>query len=187
MPPCPASVLDLLSLPEDARVELLDGKLIELPARSLLNQRIAHLLSDLIGGPYDDQDGHGGPGGWWIFTEPLVSFPPQVYRPSIAGWRRQRLPNPDLDNPIPVIPDWLCEIHPLRGAAHARVRKRADYGIHGVKHYWLVDQTAGVIEALELDGRVWRECGAWGVESREVPIPPFETIPVDLSLLFSPR
>jgi len=182
----PATVADLLALPDDERVELVDGLLIRKPDISSKHFRAAQVLCDVIGGPYDDGD--GGPGGWWVFTETLVSMSPQVYRPNIAGWRRTRLPDPDTGNPIEVVPDWCCEIVSPGNAAHDRVRKRLDYAAHGVSHYWLVDPEAGsgVIEALELDGRVWRECGAWGVADKEVRIPPFEAIPLDLSRIFLP-
>ncbi|MEM6789286.1 MAG: hypothetical protein AAF715_17315 [Myxococcota bacterium] len=59
-----------------------------------------------MGGPFDDDDGHGGPGGWWIFVEVDVALSTHdVVRPDVAGWRRERLRDPGEKRPIEIGPD----------------------------------------------------------------------------------
>ena len=184
-----ATIADLLSLPDDLRAELIEGQIVPKPEAGARHGRAQGAVARFVGGPFDTDDGHGGPGGWWILTETLVGFPPQCYRPDLAGWRRERLPDPAVQTPIVMIPDWCCEVLSPgpRNAARDRVQKRNDYARHGVKHYWLVDPDARVIEALELEsGGAWRECGAWDEDAREARIPPFEMIALDLSRFFLP-
>jgi Uma2 family endonuclease len=181
-----ATLADLLALPDEARFELVDGQLVPKAEANARHSKAAGALRGFIGGPFDEGDGHGGPGGWWILPEMLVSFPPQVYRPDLAGWHRARLPDPTQENPIVVIPDWCCEVLSPSNAAHDRVRKRRDYAAHGVRYYWLVDPDERVIEALELAGQSWIESGAWGVDSHDARIPPFDGIPLDVARLFLP-
>jgi Uma2 family endonuclease len=185
-----ATVADLLALADDVRAELIDGEIVPKAEASAKHAKAAGALRRFVGGPFDDDDGYGGPGGWWILPEILVSFPPQTYRPDLAGWRRERLPNPALVTPIEIIPDWCCEVVSPSNPAHDRVRKRRDYARHGVRYYWLVDPEQRVVEALELEqgsGGVWRECGAWDDSATDACIPPFEGITLDLSRLFLPR
>lgn len=184
-----ATLQDLLALGDDARVELVDGQLVPKAEANARHGKAQRAIGSAVGRPFDDDDGHGGPGGWWIISETLVSFPPRVYRPDLAGWRRERLPDPAAETPIVVAPDWCCEVL-SPGPANARrdrVEKRSAYAHHGVKHYWLVDPEARVLEALELTaGGVWRECGAWDETTLDAHIPPFEAIGLDLSRLFLP-
>ena len=37
------------------------------------------------------QMGNGGPGGWWILTEPEIRLHGDALVPDIAGWKRSRL------------------------------------------------------------------------------------------------
>src|SRR5690606_22071804 len=36
--------------------------------------KVEGALRRFVGGPHDDDDGYGGPGGWWIFGEVDVRF-----------------------------------------------------------------------------------------------------------------
>src|SRR5205823_4973090 len=52
-----------------------------------------------------------GPGGWWFATEAENQLAAnQVFRPDVAGWRRERLTELPSIVPIVVPPDWVCEI-----------------------------------------------------------------------------
>jgi hypothetical protein len=64
-----ANYADLLELPESEHAEIIDGTVQVLPAPAARHSRSQGALRRLIGGPYDDDDGAGGPGGWWIFLE----------------------------------------------------------------------------------------------------------------------
>jgi Uma2 family endonuclease len=178
---------DLLAFPEDVRAEIFDGQIVVSPSPLPRHSKAQGSMRRFIGGPFDDDDGHGGPGGWWIFVEVDVRLAPHdVVRPDLAGWRRERLPRPGNVRPIDVVPDWICEVISPSTAAVDRVKKRALYARHGVGHYWMVDPEARTLEALELDGDRWVEVGAWD-ESAVVRIPPFAALELELGRLFLPR
>jgi hypothetical protein len=57
------------------------------------------------------RNSRGGPGGWWSLPEVDVRLARhQIVRPDVAGWRRERLPEPWDVRPIDVVPDWICEV-----------------------------------------------------------------------------
>src|SRR5512147_1384649 len=85
-----ATYEDVLNAPENKVAEILDGELFLSP-RPSPPHAVAHThLLAAIGQPFGG--GIGGPGGWWILTEPELHFGQQVLVPDIAGWRRERLP-----------------------------------------------------------------------------------------------
>lgn len=97
-------------LPEDERAEILAGVVETLPAPRPRHSNVQRSLGRFVGGPFHDDDGFGGPGGWWIFVEVDVQLSPHgIVRPDLSGWRRDRLPVPDA-RPITIAPDWACEI-----------------------------------------------------------------------------
>lgn len=180
-----ASYDDLLALPAGVRAEIVGGELCTLPAPRPRHSKPQGALRRFIGGPFDDDDGFGGPGGWWIFVEVEVELSGDVVRPDLAGWHRERLPDPDL-RPIPVVPDWICEVLSDSNEAHDRVTKRRLYAQGGVVHYWIVDPTARTLEAFALDGSSWRDAGSFD-EGSIARIPPFEGIELPIGRLFLPR
>ncbi|GMV18530.1 MAG: hypothetical protein AMXMBFR56_67540 [Polyangiaceae bacterium] len=178
---------DLVALGDDVRAEIVDGQVVTSPAPLPRHSRAQRALGRFIGGPYDDDDGRGGPGGWWIFVEVDVELAAHdVVRPDLAGWRRERLPQPGRVRPIRVVPDWVCEVASASTAAHDRVTKRALYARHEVRHYWLVDPEARTLEALELAGDRWVELGAWD-ESARARVAPFQDVELEIGRLFLPR
>jgi Uma2 family endonuclease len=138
----PATEADLLALPNEGRGhELIDGVIVE--KQSGFRHGRAHLrLRDPLA-PYDRRSGSGGrPGGWWFLAEQLVRFDAgQTLRPDVAGWLRERLPEPpeDEDTVIAVRPDWIAEIISPSNAGNDLIKKRRIYHQHGVPHYWIVD------------------------------------------------
>jgi Uma2 family endonuclease len=100
----------LEALPEGLTGEILDGQLHTIPRPSGRHGRASTILTTRLFDPYDQ--GRGGPGGWWIFVEPEVHFvrDREVVVPDLAGWKRQRMPNPPDDQRFEVAPDWVCEI-----------------------------------------------------------------------------
>src|SRR5690606_14788511 len=102
---------DLLALPEDVKAEIIDGDVITQHAPLPRHSKAQGTLRRFIGGAFDDDDGFGGPGGWWILLEVDVRLAlHQIVRPDLAGWRRERLPEPWEIRPIDTRPDWACEI-----------------------------------------------------------------------------
>lgn len=140
----PATLTDLLALPEEGRgYELIDGELVQKQAGFRHSRAQANVSASLVG-PFGRR-GPGGPpdrpGGWWFLTEQLVQFNAQKLRPDVAGWQREHLPEPPLDEDtiIGVRPDWVCEILSPGNAGHDLVTKRRIYHQHHVPHYWVLD------------------------------------------------
>jgi Uma2 family endonuclease len=176
---------DLRALPEDVRAEIIAGEISTLPSPRPRHSKSQGALRNFIGGPYDDDDGYGGPGGWWIFIEVDIQLGPDVVRPDLAGWRRARLPQPDV-RPITVAPDWICEVLSPANEAHDRVTKRRIYAEHGVAHYWIVDPDARTLEALTLENGRWVDAGSFD-DQAQARIAPFTEVMLPVGRLFLPR
>jgi Uma2 family endonuclease len=180
---------DLLRLPEDVRAEVVAGVLLSPPAPLPRHARAQGALRRFLGGPFDDDHGRGGPGGWWILLEVDVRFGHHdIVRPDLSGWLRDRLPQPWDVRPIDVVPDWVAEVLSRSNAAHDRVRKRELYARAGVPYYWIIDPDACTLEALRLDPvtRAWIEVGAYDGTST-ARIAPFDAVELEVQRLFPPR
>jgi Uma2 family endonuclease len=182
-----ATYADLLALSEDVRAEVIAGEVVTSPSELPRHASVKGAVGSFLGRPFDDDDGRGGPGGWWMFFEVDVALSEHdVVRPDLSGWRRERLPRPGAMRPIDVVPDWVCEILSPSTAARDRVTKRALYAKSGVAHYWLIDPEARVLEALTLRDGVWVELGVYD-DSATTRIAPFEAIELELGRLFLPK
>lgn len=176
---------DLLGLPEDARAEVIAGVVVTAPAPLPRHSRAQGALRRFVGGPFDDDDGRGGPGGWWILLEVDVRLTPHdIVRPDLAGWRRDRLPQPWDVRPIDTRPDWVCEIVSPSNAALDRVTKRKLYAA-GIPHYWIVDPDARTLEAFRLSGERWLDAGSYD-ERATARIEPFDAVELEVGRLFPP-
>jgi Uma2 family endonuclease len=181
-----ATYADLLALPEDVRAEVIRGVVETTPSPLPIHSRAQGALARSIGGPFDEGHGRGGPGGWWILTEVDVQLAKHdIVRPDVAGWKRERLPDPWDLRPIDVVPDWICEIISPSNAAHDRVTKANLYAEHAVPFYWLVDPAERVLEALRLADGAWVRTGSYD-EDAVARTPPFEEAEVEVGLLFPP-
>jgi Uma2 family endonuclease len=177
---------DLLRLDEDVRAEILGGSIVVMPSPRPRHSKPQRALGRFVGGPFDDDDGFGGPGGWWIFIEVDIELGPHdVVRPDLSGWRRARLPAPD-QRPIRVVPNWVCEVISPSTGARDRVTKRQLYARHGIEHYWLVDPVARTLEALALRDGTWMDAGTFD-ETATARIAPFQEIELPVGRLFLPR
>jgi Uma2 family endonuclease len=182
-----ASYEDLLSLPDNVRAEILDGHIVTMPAPLPRHSKPQRAIGRFIGGPFDDDDGRGGPGGWWIFVEVDIQLTQHdIVRPDLAGWRRERLPQPGRQRPINIVPDFVCEICSPSTETIDRVTKRRLYAQHGVPFYWIVDPESRTLEALELQAGRWLEIGAWD-ESATARIAPFSEVEIEVGRLFLPK
>ncbi len=180
-----ATYADLLALPVDVRAEIVDGQIVTMPSPRPRHSNSARALGRFVGGPFHDDDGFGGPGGWWILLDVDVQFGNDVFRPDVSGWRRPRLPDPDL-RPIPVVPDWICEVLSPSNQAHDRVTKRRKYAAYGVAHYWILDPEERTLEALTLVDGKWVDAGSFD-ETAVARIVPFDAVEIPVGRLFLPR
>lgn len=182
-----ATYEDLMALEDAARAEVIAGTIHVAPAPLPKHSKAQGSLRRFVGGPFDDDDGYGGPGGWWIFVEVDIQLGPHdIVRPDLAGWKRERLPDPADQRPIRAVPDWVCEVLSPSTATRDRVEKRNLYAEHGVGHYWIVDVDARTLEAFELHEGRWLLAGNFD-EAALARIAPFEDIELSVGRLFLPR
>jgi Uma2 family endonuclease len=182
-----ATYSDLLAVPAEVRAEVLAGEILTTPAPLPRHSKAQGAARRFLGGPFDDDDGHGGPGGWWIFVEVDVRLGAHdIVRPDLSGWRRDRLLKPGTTRPIDVVPDWVCEVVSPSTAALDRVTKRNLYARIGIRHYWLIDPDARVLEALALSEGSWLEVGVYD-DSASARIPTFEAVELEVGRLFLPK
>jgi Uma2 family endonuclease len=91
-----------------AREELLHGVPMLSPRPTGKHILIASRLGGILSSLFDR--GHGGPGGWWILSEPEILMPSSKCIPDIAGWRRERMPQIPNGYLFEVCPNWVCEV-----------------------------------------------------------------------------
>jgi Uma2 family endonuclease len=123
--------------------EILGGELVEKAAPDQEHGGAASAINSHVFDRYNRRGGGGRhPGGWWIRTEVDILFSPDdVLRPDLSGWRRDRVPEMPAEWPVPVPPDWVCEILSARTAARDLGPKRDLYHRANVGHYWVVDRS----------------------------------------------
>lgn len=178
-----ATLADLLAIPEEhRRHEIIDGDLVEKEAASGRHGGAQVRLSRHLG-PFDRRPGGRWPGGWWFATEvEILLEDAQVFRPDVAGWRRERLAALPADVPISVVPDWVCEILSTNKRNDLIKKKRA-YHHHRVAHDWLIDP---VEETLSVQR--WHPDGYIEVlvadRDARVRAEPFDAIDLRVGVLF---
>ncbi|HET8936788.1 MAG TPA: Uma2 family endonuclease [Polyangiales bacterium] len=186
-PPKLATYADLEALGEDVRAEVMAGEVVFSPSPLPAHSAVQRSISGLIGVPFHDDDGRGGPGGWWILVEMDVALGKHdIVRPDLSGWRRERVPRLADTRPVDVAPDWVCEVISPSNAAYDRVRKRALYARSGIPFYWLIDPRERVLEALALRDGAWVEVSVYD-DNASARIAPFEAIKLEVGRLFLPR
>ena len=175
----PATRADLDALPSNVKGEIINGVLYTQPRPRARHMDVEDLLIDDLKSPY--QRGRGGPGGWWILSEPGIELPgsPEV-SPDLAGWRRTRLPSLPKDGPITLVPDWACEILSPTTRGYDQRTKRPFYAEIGVSFLWYVDLDAHTLTVSKLEAQRWTELAVYGEDDR-VRAPPFEEVELSLA------
>jgi Uma2 family endonuclease len=171
----PGSLADLEALGDDARAELIDGVLYELPMTSFGHGYIAGCILAALW-PVYQVGSRKGPGGWWLQPEnDFLARGREVVRPDLLGWRKTRLPQPPPQQRARVVPDWVCEIISPSTRRHDLLTKRDAYARIGVRHRWYVDPEVRVLQTFELSRGQWIETGAF-TEDDVVEAAPFEAV-----------
>jgi Uma2 family endonuclease len=70
----------------------------------------------------------------------------ELFRPDIAGWRRELYPERPAGRPVTAVPNWICEILSPSNENVDRVDKLQSYFQAGVGHYWLANPVERVLE-----------------------------------------
>jgi Uma2 family endonuclease len=113
--------------------------------------------------------------GWWIESEPEIRFGQRMLDPDLAGWRVERVLRMPHNNPIDIVPDWVCEILSPSTARADRKTKLPRYIREGVPWVWLVDPFLRLIEVYEPDAKGRPALALTAEESERLTLPPFET------------
>src|SRR5689334_18386798 len=173
------TLADLDDLPPGIVGEIIEGVLYTMTKPRARHQRTGTGISGDLRSPFDL--GRGGPGGWWIVAEPGIELPntPEI-SPDVAGWRRARMPEMPGDEPIRVVPDWVCEILSKTTRRHDHSVKMPYYAKVGVAYAWLVDLEARVLTAQRLETSHWVTIGTYSDET-EARIAPFDAVPLNVA------
>jgi len=182
----PATEAELLALPEQGRgYELIDGVLTEKQSGFRHGRAQVRLGQRLV--PYDRRLGGGDrPGGWWFLTEQLVTFAPgQTLRPDVAGWLRERLPEPPVDDDavVQIRPDWVGEIISPSNAGNDLVKKKRIYYQHRVPHYWIIDPRDESLTVLRWTPEGYTEV-LLAQRGERVRAEPFTAVELPVGVLF---
>jgi Uma2 family endonuclease len=179
----PATYQDVLDAPAHMVAEILDGELHLQPRPRSRHGLAALSLGDELVGPF--QKGRGGPGGWWLVTEPELHLGDAVMVPDLAGWRHARLPVfPDAPW-FDLAPDWACEVLSPSTRRIDTTTKRDLYARHGVAHLWFDDPDARLLEAFALTPGGWCLIAALR-DADTVRVAPFDAVAFPLADLWPP-
>ena len=159
------------ALPEGQTGEVIDGVLHVMGRPSGFHASVEMALGSQLrfGG------GGGGPvGGWLILAEVEVRFAnDETCVPDITGWRTEKIGNRYVENPIRVVPDWVCEILSDSTRKKDLGPKRDMYARHGVSHLWIIEPEAHVLEVFTLNpDRKWTLAATF-TDDAEVDASPF--------------
>lgn len=180
----PPTLADLDALPPGVVGEIIDGVLYTMTKPRMRHQRTMLKIGGGVAAPFDD--GIGGPGGWWIIPEPGIELPdtPEI-APDVAGWRRDRMPEMPIDEPIRIVPDWVCEILSPTTRRHDLLVKLPYYAKVGVAYHWLVDLEGRTVTAQRLDSGRWTTLGVYCDET-DARIEPFDVVPLHVASWWPP-
>jgi Uma2 family endonuclease len=177
----PATYADLEALPPHVVGELIAGELhvspwLAAPHTVALSRLGGELLS-----PFDR--GRGGPGGWIILFKPELHLGEDVLVPDLAGWSKERMPQPPRTAAFSLAPDWLCEVLSPSTAVLDRALKLPVYARAGVRHVWLVDPELRTLEVFRLEGAHYTLLATHAGKAL-VRAEPFEALELELAYLW---
>ncbi len=182
----PATYEDIEALPVGWVGEILGDELVASPRPAMPHARVAWALSALLGPAFDlgQQDMRGG---WWLLYEPELHLGRDVLVPDLAGWRRDRMPDPSFMNEAfsTVAPDWVCEVLSPSTVQVDRERKLPLYHREGVSHAWLIDPLTRTLEIYRRQARDWLFVASHSGEE-EVRAEPFDALLLNLGALWLP-
>lgn len=174
----PPTRADLDALPRGVKGEIIDGVLYAMTRPRPKHQALSVRIGASLEPPF--RLGKGGPGGWWILSEPGIELPrsPEI-APDLAGWRRDRLPELP-DGPIQLVPDWVCAILSPTTIRHNLLVRAPYYASIGVSYLWTVDLEARALLVSKLEGGSWLDVQRFGDET-EARVAPFEDVALDIA------
>jgi len=144
---------------------------------------LAELSATLLAG---SQLGDPVPAGWTFLTEVELALPREtLVIADIAGWHAPHERIVALPNPLGWVPEWVCEVLDPGTRTLDLTAKREAYALAGVRHLWILDPTARVLEAFENVRGRWLLSLA--VSEDETAAPPFVELRFDVGDLWMPE
>ncbi|QRN97804.1 Uma2 family endonuclease [Archangium violaceum] len=182
----PATYEDIEALPVGWVGEIVEDELVASPRPVMGHAHVSYALSVMLGAPF--AFGNGGPGGWWLLSEPELHLGRAILVPDLAGWRRERLPRlPSSEEPFMTLaPDWVCEVLSPSTATVDRMRKLPIYHREGVAYAWLIDPLARTLEVFRREPSGWLLTATHAGED-VVRAEPFDAVPLGLGALWLER
>jgi Uma2 family endonuclease len=95
------------------------------------------------------------------------------------------MPEPPADDPITLVPDWVCEVLSASNARYDRTIKFPVYARVGVPWLWVVDPREQTLEVRKLAAGVWTVHEVFGAEA-EIRAEPFAAIALPLGRMWLP-
>lgn len=183
-----STAADLACLPPGVRAEVIDGEIVEKANPSAEHADAQGGALTHLRGLYHRRLAGGGegekPGGWWILPEVEIELAVhEVYRPDIAGWRRDRTPERPRGQPVKARPDWIGEVLSPSNASHDLVKKLRVYHQSHVDHYWIVDPQNETLTVLRWTPDGYLAALTAGRADR-VRAEPFEAVELAVGVLF---
>ena len=176
-----ATYQDVLDAPAHQVAEIVAGTLHTHPRPAPLHTIAASHLGDELTSPFGK--GRGGPGGWWILDEPELHLGEDILVPDLAGWRRERMPEPPDTAYFTLAPDWACEVLSPSTRRLDLHEKRPAYAREGVAYLWFIEPTDRTLEAFELRDGQWVLI-ACAKDDEPVSVRPFDAITFSLGDLW---
>src|SRR5882724_5738175 len=154
IPPGPIKLTyeDYVDLPDDGKqYEILDGELFVSPAPVPRHQGVSRNLLLILGRFVADRK------LGTVFNAPidLILAQTTIAQPDllfIRAGRESIVTERAVEGP----PDLVVEILSPWSGRRDRVAKAALYARHGIRHYWVVDPDARLLEAYELEDAAYR-------------------------------
>jgi Uma2 family endonuclease len=114
----------------------------------------------------------------------LIDFgPKQHFRPDVAGWRRERMPERPTGSVITVLPDWICEIISPSNASNDTVKKKRTYHKRQIPHYWVLDPVRETLSVLRWSPDGYTEILS-AMRGERVRAVPFDAIEISIGVFF---
>jgi len=178
------TVEDLDFFDDDARRELDDGVIFQMPSPTLNHQ-------DLVGRLYLLLMQWIAQNGGKAFLSPvdLVLSPTRVFIPDLVFYGAAKMASGLVERDpkrLRVPPDLVVEIISPSTGSRDRVLKYRRYAAFGVRYYWIVDPIERTFQAFELRGKRFREEAVLADDEEFAPVL-FSNLKLSMSELFGPR
>jgi Uma2 family endonuclease len=178
-----ATVADLIAIQDCDRLEIIDGEIVQKAMPSWRHARAETKYGEILAPFNRKAGGPRGPGGWWIATEIHVGYGDEIYCHDVAGWQRDRVARMPDEFPVPIRPDWVCEIVSPKHEKQDFVTKPQTLLAAEVPHYWILHP-----EEQMLIVQRWTAKGYLTILSatakQTVRAPPFDAIEIRVGDLF---